>query len=221
MKKIKAFFIKYNILFLILPILFYACQGILYTLLPLINSNGHYIGLSIDNKIPVIDVFVIFYYIYYFFPILLIWLVSFKDKKKSYRMIISSFVVGTLCYIFFCFYQVQMIRPEITSNSIFSKMILFIYKSDPYALNCCPSIHTIMGVYTAITLINVKGISWISKLIAIFMGLGIILSTLFIKQHYVIDVIAGLLVSLIIYFIVYIIQKKYYKDKEDSIELVN
>lgn len=208
MEKIKEIWKKYNLLYLLLPLLFYAYQGILYLIIPLINSNGHEIPIWLDNKIPVIKFFVIFYYIYYVLPIILIWYVSFKDKQRSKILICSCFISATICYIFFCFYQVHMVRPEIVGNDIFSILIRFMYNtSDPKALNCCPSIHTIMGIFTIISLLKVKNISILKKIGAVVCGAGIILSTLFIKQHYVIDVLAGIGLSLIVYFIVYLIFK--------------
>lgn len=214
MSKFKNFILKYHIIELIIAGLIYAFMGILYLTTPLINSNGHELHWAIDDMIPVVKPFVLFYYSYYLAPIIFFWLTSFYDKAKFKTMMISIYFCVIIANIVYCCYQVKMVRPTIEGNDIFSKLINWMYtKGDPTGLNCCPSLHTVMGTFTAIALLFNKKAPWWLQVIGIFFGIGITLSTLFIKQHYVLDVICGFSLSIIVYFIVKLLTKLYLNHK--------
>lgn len=220
MNRLKNIWNKYNLFYLVLAALIYLVIGILYLITPIINSNGHEIKWAIDDKIPVIKPFVIFYYLYYIVPIILFWLVSFYDKKKYYRVVISGYLCAIFSSIVFSIYQVHMVRPEINGDDIFAILIRWMHNEiDPLALNCCPSLHSVIGIYTMISLIGIKKLPVWSKILSIVCGLGIILSTLFIKQHYVLDVICGILTATIIYMVTYIAQHYYYKKKDEKAQI--
>lgn len=178
--------------------------------------------MTIDNKIPFIKYFVIFYYTYYFLPIVLLWLVSFKDKKKFYICLSSIFVCCFISNLIYSIYNVKSVRPDyinpnmtlkdITSfDMIFDFMVAKIYKIDPTGLNCFPSIHASLGVFMVILSISKdkeRRISKIISLIGIICGVLCAISTVFIKQHYLVDTIAGVGLAIICYILITLLYNK-------------
>lgn len=144
----------------------------------------------VDNYIPFIPVFVIPYIIFYPFVLLgLIYL--FKNNREVYIHTVKAYSLGlVVCYLTYLFFQTTMPRPEVTGNDLFSKIVAWIYYIDePY--NALPSIH-VLG--TMITMLGLKEGKY-NNLLVNFLGWSIIFSTVFVKQHGILDVIAALALS--------------------------
>ena len=109
--KLYAFLKRAHIFYLFLAIMLYMVKLLMYNISSSINPNGHIWNMTIDNKIPFIKYFVIFYYTYYFLPIVLLWLVSFKDKKKFYINLSYHEIKNHIkwCYIFKCHIRINII----------------------------------------------------------------------------------------------------------------
>lgn len=212
--KIYAFSKRMHIFYLFLAIMLYMVKLLMYNISSSINTNGHIWNMAIDNRIPFIKYFVVFYYTYYFLPIILLWLVSFKDKKKFYICLISIFITCFISNIIYSVYNVKSQRPDFINpnmkmadiqsfDMIFDYMVAKIYKIDPTGLNCFPSIHASLGIYMIILSISKdkeRRINPIVSIIGIICGALCAASTVFIKQHYLVDTIAGICLSLVCYF---------------------
>ena len=171
----------------------------------------------VDNKVPFVSYFYFFYLLYYVVPELGVWVLAFFDKKKSFNIISCCFIATVLCCFCYCIYQVKMIRPmdEVTPYKDFSNVynvdtffrwaLNIQYQADPTAKNCMPSLHATVG--TGLFVVGMymgKGekhfpIGW-RVFFGIF-GLGIVLSTFFIKQHYFFDALVGFIVFIATYYV--------------------
>jgi len=205
---------KYHLKYLLLIALLYGGKLILYELSNVINTNWHLIDMKIDGYVPFCKYFLIFYYTYYFYPPLLLYLMSYADKRKFYRLLIACAIACVIANICFALYQVKMIRPEIVGNDIFDIWLKFTYSMDRRAVNCFPSVHALMGTAMVIGGYNTKKFSKKFKVLSVVCGVGCIISTVFVKQHYVIDMVAGVILMLICYGIVLLIDKKINNKKE-------
>lgn len=136
-----------------------------------------------------------------------------------------------LCYVVafitFYFFQTTVSRPLVTGNDIFSKLVLFTYKSDePY--NCFPSIHVITA-YLAMKGINLTDARKRIKIPVNVVGFLIIISTQFVKQHVIMDIFFAIfLCDIFFYCITYAAEnytvyntKKAYDLLEKNIEQEN
>lgn len=212
-KKFFYYFKKYHIEYMLLIILLYLIKLILYETSSLINSDYSIITMKIDSLIPFCKYFILFYTTYYWFPILQLYLLSYANKRKFYRLLIAIGISCLIANVIFWIYQVKMIRPEITGSTIFDWMVNFIYKLDGEALNCFPSVHALMGCSMIIgSLKTEKFPSWF-KIISLIFGIGCILSTVFVKQHYFIDMLVGTMLMLIVYLLVLLVDKRIIKKK--------
>ncbi len=141
-----------------------------------------------DNFIPVVPPFVIPYVsLDYFIYASLVALLIFRIRLFK-SVALSMIVVWFVSYTFYFFAQSVVVRPHLTGNDPFVKMILSVYAGDhPY--NDFPSLHTSLSSLMAFHWIKVD--KRIGIPVAIWAAL-IVSSTVFVKQHYLADVIVGL-----------------------------
>jgi len=181
-----------------------------------VQNNYHTLLTVVDEKIPFIPYFIYPYNIFYPFVFLCFYYTFTKDKEKYYQGIIAGIIGFMICTIIYIIYPTVMIRPDIINADLLTKLIIDItYKIDTPALNCFPSIHCLFCFQTIYTTYLSKKIPLKNKNIILTISLLIILSTLFVKQHYVYDLIASLVLCLLCNFIVYLfkLDKYVYKNR--------
>ncbi len=143
---------------------------------------------AVDSAIPVVPIFVIPYdslqpYIYASLIIFLLF------RTKIFQSVcLAMITVWFISYGFYYFLQSEVIRPVLTGTDIFSKMVMNVYAGDnPY--NDFPSLHTSLSTILAIHWVKTN--KPLGIVLSIWTAL-IVASTLFVKQHYIADVIFGL-----------------------------
>lgn len=207
MKKIYNFIIKTHVIYLLIPIGIYLFKAQLYHFNRVHGTdNYHVVNMKIDDIIPFCKYFAVFYVSYYWLPQFMLWVLSFYDKKKYWILTISFALSCVLANVFFYFYNVKMdLRATVDGNDIFSYLVKWVYNKDKSALNCFPSIHAVLGVTLFLVGFRTKNIPKYWKVIALVFGIGTVLSTVFVKQHYFVDMIAGVVLAVIVYIITAII----------------
>lgn len=214
-EKLINYYKKYHIHYLLIVAFLYGLKLIMYELSSTITTNSHTINMQIDTLIPFCKYFVFFYFAYYWFTPLVIYLTSYSSKRKFFKLIITTTITCVLANIVFLTYQVKMTRPEILGNDLFDLWIKWLYTDlDPTALNCFPSLHAAMGVITVIASYKNNIFPKWLQITGIILGIGCAISTVFIKQHYFIDMIIGTLLVIIIYSIISLIDKKIHNKKK-------
>lgn len=146
---------------------------------------------ALDSAIPVIPVFVIPYnslqpYIY----ATLILFLLFRNKYFQ-STALAMITVWLISYAFYYFLQSQVVRPVLTGTDVFSKMVMAVYAGDN-AFNDFPSLHTSLSTILAIHWMRVN--KTLGILLSIWTAL-IVAATLFIKQHYIADMLFGLVLA--------------------------
>lgn len=151
----------------------------------------------VDSYLPVIPMFVVPYILFYPFVFTgLIYL--FKHNRPAYVHTVWCYSIGlVLCYATYWLYQTTFPRPELLGQDIFSYLLRQIYQADK-PVNCLPSIH---ALGTMLVMLGLAAGPHQKKLLVNFVGVLIILSTMFTKQHGVLDVIAALILGGAIYYI--------------------
>ena len=150
-----------------------------------------FLRTPLDDLIPVVGPFVIPYvslrpFIYVSAVLFLLF------RARIYRSAaVSMIVVLAVSYAFYAFLQTYIDRPAITGDDLFSRMIRDVYASDQ-PFNDFPSLHASLSTIFAIHWLRVD--RRLGVPIAIWAGL-IVVSTVFVKQHYVPDVVAGVLLA--------------------------
>lgn len=148
----------------------------------------------LDERIPFWSAFILVYHSWYPFILVGLWQVFVRDEGRFHRLMRHLIIAQLIAIVIFVVFQTEVIRPEITSQDIFSRLVEWTYRIDrPY--NGFPSIHVLTSLITAWHYGRVfrdRPVQVLSY--RLYSGL-IILSTLFVKQHMVWDILGALAVA--------------------------
>lgn len=182
-----------------------------------VTTQFHVIEAKIDRMIPFVECFVIPYIIW--FPYIAATVIAFVfiNKNDYYKLCINLCVGMTLFLIIsFIYPNGHLLRPTTFPRyNIFTDIISTLYKSDT-STNILPSIHCYNSIVVFFAI-------WKSEffkkypiiIIASFiLSTLIVLSTVFIKQHSIWDMISAFALSFIMYLLVYVSPKHYTKTKK-------
>jgi membrane-associated phospholipid phosphatase len=171
-------------------------------------SDVHIIHTPFDDMIPFCEYFIIPYYIWFLFVPLAGFFYFFTNREEFYRFCIFIFSGMTLAMIVCTLWHNGLnLRPDLTllgRDNMFIHVTGRLYKVDT-AQNVCPSIHVINSIGVAVSVINSdrlnknKAVTYGSIVVAAL----ICLSTMFLKQHSVVDVAAACLLCVPLYFLAY------------------
>ena len=170
------------------------------------QGSFYLIECSLDDKIPFMEIFVI-PYVSWFLLIggVLAW-TMFRKKEDFLELCLLMFTGTTFCLaVYWVFPNGLDLRPDTVPDNFWGWMVGLLYSMDT-STNVCPSIHVSTSV--AVGLIAGKN-RWFSKKPALrwllyFWIVLICLSTMMIKQHSVIDVACGTILSLALFPVVYL-----------------
>lgn len=165
----------------------------------------------LDDLIPFCEYFVIPYYIW--FPyMLVVFLYIFFTSKKEFYQVATLIISGMTLFLIvsYIYPNAHGLRPETFANdNIFTQLVAFTYTIDT-PTNILPSIHVYnsiachIGVMKSEKLRNNKVIRGLSLIVSV----SIVLSTVFIKQHSIIDgILAGILI-IIMYVLIYVVHPR-------------
>ena len=176
-------------------------EAAFYWIVKIFQYNYNTFYLNVDYTIPFINYFVYIYDLFYPFTFLCLF-IMYKHDKKVYKNALIGLTIGfIICCIMFIIYPTIMIRPDVKVDS-FTNFVLYVtYKADTPAINCFPSIHCLF-MFQMIFSISKISINKYKKLSLIIFAILVILSTLFIKQHYVMDVLVSFIICLMINLII-------------------
>lgn len=205
MKKIKDFIYKYHHAWTCLYVLLYMPWFI--WLEKTVTTNYTIIHLPIDDKIPFCEYFIIPYFLWFaFVPITMVYLL-FYSRKEFYEASAFLFIGMTIFLIISTVWPNGLnLRQDISfRDNIFAKTVDMLYTTDT-STNVFPSIHVFNTLGCLIALLKSRGLNGhnVIKSFAVILSILIILSTMFLKQHSIIDVIGGFVLALIMYLIVYV-----------------
>lgn len=164
------------------------------------------IGLAIDYRIPFIEAFIVPYLLWFPYIAVTFVLFFFQDKKE-YLQYMGFLYIGMTVFILvsFLFPNGLNLRPEaMPRDNIFTRQIALLYSTDT-PTNVLPSIHVYNSIAAGVAAVRSKRVlvKRYQKVFCVLFSLVIILSTVFIKQHSVIDVMAAVLLSVLAYLFIY------------------
>ena len=204
MKNIKTFFSKYKHAWLL-------CYGFIYLpwfcyLEKTVTRHYHVMHVALDDFIPFNEYFIIPYMMWFLYVAGTIVFFLFRNKEDYYRICTFLFSGMTISLIICTFFHNGTdFRPAIDpGKNIFSGMVAALYQTDT-PTNVFPSIHVYNSIGTHIAIMkseSFKKYPWVRAGSAILM-VSICLSTVFLKQHSVIDMVGAAIMAYVIYGIVY------------------
>lgn len=179
---------------------------------------------KLDDLIPFSEWFAIPYYLWFPFVAVTVGYFLFTSKKDYYKCCSFLFIGMTIClFIYTIWPNGQNLRPDLSTlgrDNILIHVIRGLYATDTNT-NVCPSIHVYNSIGIVIAIFHsekLKRIHWI-KWSSLVLAVLICLSTVFLKQHSIIDGICAMLLAVVMYLIVYVpdYSKIFNRSKEEKV----
>lgn len=163
----------------------------------------------LDDYIPFCEWFVIPYYLWFPYIPLTVFYFFFKAEKKEYYQLTAFLFIGmTIALITYTIWPNGVyFRPDLETlgrDNFLIRLVDIIYRAD-VGTNCCPSIHCFnsigvcIGINKCVSLKKYRGI----RIASVVLSVLICLSTMYIKQHSIIDVVWAFVLAGVMYLLVY------------------
>lgn len=208
-KNIKQFIHKYRHAWVLLYIFIYM-PWFLYLER---REDIHYylIHSPLDDYIPFVEYFIVPYLLWFVFIFVTVLYFFFTNRTDFYRMC-AFMCTGMTIFLIICtiFPNGLNLRPDtFARDNIFTDLVRILYKTDT-ATNVLPSIHVFNSIGAVIAVSHSRSLRKhrLIRYSAYGLAFLIILSTVFLKQHSVTDVIAAIVMAGIIYPFIYVTEHK-------------
>jgi membrane-associated phospholipid phosphatase len=159
----------------------------------------HAPALALDRSLPLRPVWGLVYGSLYLFLIALPVFVI-RQPEHIRRTVFAYLFVWIVAYVFFLAYPTMAPRPDdraVMGGGFALWGLRFLYEADP-PFNCFPSLHVAHSFVSALTCFRLsRRLGIVTGICAALVGV----STLFTKQHYVLDVVAGVALAVLAYFL--------------------
>jgi membrane-associated phospholipid phosphatase len=196
-------FLMVVLFFILLNSIAYDWTGQLYP----VGSGYRLLLGGLDDAIPFVPEMVIFYrFLFYGMVILTMLYFAFIEYRKGYALGWSLVLINAVAIVIYIIFPVstyqwrQVLIPQLDLSNFWQAQVYSIYTTDT-PLNCFPSLHAAVSTicFYAWYEYSKARPSLATKIVAVaafVIAAGIILSTMFIKQHYIVDEIAGIVLAL-------------------------
>ncbi len=164
------------------------------------ESAVHIVETPIDRLIPTIPVFFLPYALWWLlFPGALLYFLFYGTREEFLKLCFVLFGGYTICMAVYTIWPNGLeLREPITGRDLFSQGILWLRSIDP-PRNVCPSMHVSSTVAIDLSVRSCPSISRRIRRLEAVLAVLICLSTLFIRQHSITDVVLGAVMSLLLH----------------------
>lgn len=187
----------------LVPLAFaFALNGIGYYGIQLCHNvlDFHDFSLPVDHIIPFVPGFIFIYILAY-----AQWITGFvmcarESREFCFRYLSAETIAKAITLCIFILFPSTIVRPEITGTDLASQLTGWIYAADE-PMNLLPSIHCLESWFCLRAALGQKKTGKIYSLAQLIMTLLVFASVLLVKQHVVVDIIAGIAVFEVSYFL--------------------
>ncbi len=201
--KIKA--CKHGLFFLLFILI-----EVFYFLTHLRDIDYNLVHVSLDDMIPFLPVFVIPYVVWYVYVPGGMLYNFFVDKNAFCKQILTVISGMAISIIIFCIYPTTVdFRPSAEGDGFFLWVCRLLFSNDK-PVNVLPSMHCFEAVIIHLTAFRNEKLrrNITLRIGSIILSVLICLSTVFIKQHSVVDLVSGVALAYILYFLIYTLPEK-------------
>jgi len=181
-----------------------------------IGQDYSYIFYDFNMAVPFLSWTIYPYIIAYPFWFVAFVYISYRSEKNMYIISTIAIIAYTICGIWYFLWQSDVEAWRVTSGlfidnnyatprtdlSFSESLIMTIYQSAG-PRNALPSMHTISSWIVIIGVRLDERMPKVSKIILWIISLAIIISTQTLKQHYIIDLIAGIIIAEALFWLVF------------------
>lgn len=151
------------------------------------------IALPGEEFVPFVPQLTFLYVLFYFLPT---WsLVLAKDERQMRHMLFTYFAVALVHCVFFLALPIPFtFRPESIQGYAYIEKLLFLIYSFDHPLNTFPSMHVSFS-FLSYFIIKHYQPKW--GQVALVLAILVSTSTVFVKQHYILDGVSGWFLALL------------------------
>jgi hypothetical protein len=178
----------------------------------------HVIHCRLDDMIPFCEYFVVPYVLWYGFVAgTLCYFTLRQGREKEYWQLGETLVIGMTVFLVvsLVYPNGQRLRPVLEEGNCFVRLVRLLYRIDT-PTNILPSMHVFNAVTCCVAICKDQTCRSHKRLLAATRVLTvlIVLSTMFMKQHSVVDVCLALALYGVCYQLVYIVLPQYRRRAE-------
>lgn len=185
-----------------------------------LTQNRHHFDFTsdLDRLIPFVPEFVSVYFICYLFWVVNYVLAAGNGKNFFYRFLSADMAARLICFLCFILVPTTNIRPELTGGGWAVKMVEWLYRMDQPA-NLFPSIHCMNSWFCYVAVRGRSDIRPWYRGFSLGAAIAVAVSTVCIKQHYLLDTFSGFLLAEILWQISW--KTKCYENVRKYFEKIN
>lgn len=154
----------------------------------------HNIESNLELRLPFLPQFLIIYFGCYIFWAANYILAARQDREEVYRFFTADFISRCVCLVIFLAYPTTNTRPVIEGSGFWDLLAGWLYSIDA-ADNLFPSIHCLVSWFCFLAVKGQKKIPIWYKAVSFILAVLVFLSTLFTKQHVIVDVAGGIFLA--------------------------
>lgn len=150
------------------------------------GMEHHNISTPLDNALPLVPEFILFYLLAYVQWIVGYIVIARESREVCYEIFTAELLAKLACLVCFLVFPTTLDRPEITGGGIFNYLTALIYSADAPD-NLFPSIHCLESWVCFRGAVYAKKMPGWYKWVMLFFSLGVFASTVLVKQHVIYD----------------------------------
>ncbi len=172
-----------------------------------VQKDYYVIHCSLDALVPFQELFIIPYFLWFLLVPAMFLYLGFTNKQ-DFRQFVLFLFSGMTLYLIICtvFPNGQNMRPLIDPDkNILTRLISMLWTVDT-STNVFPSIHAYNSIAVAIAAMRNERLSHKPTVLfgIVILCISICLSTVFLKQHSVLDVLGAIIMAMLFYRIFYV-----------------
>lgn len=162
----------------------------------LINSGmpHHDLSLPFEAQIPFAPEWTIIYVLTFLFWVGGMIFTAWQKEELCYKLSMAAMISYLMCAVIFLVLPTTIERPEITGTMYYDRLLRAMYDSD-IPTNVFPSMHCMMSylIFRGMTKSPgmKKGYMWAAGILVVLISA----STVFVRQHYFVDTVAGIVLG--------------------------
>lgn len=162
---------------------------------------------NLDYLIPFCSFFIIPYILWFaYVAITIVFFILFVDSETEFSRLAATLFIGNTLFLFisFIFPNGHLLRPTLTGHDPLTALVNLLYCVDT-STNILPSMHVFNGIACCIAIYYNETLRKKPYLIigSNLFTVSVVLSTLFLKQHTVLDVLLSLILNVVCYCFIY------------------
>lgn len=171
------------------------------------TAKPYMIHTNLDEMIPFCKYFVVPYLLWFIYiGVTIMYFAFFNESREEYYRLIWTLGIGMTIFIVvsFIFPNGQKLRPYLIEDDIFTKLVQLVYRKDT-PTNIFPSIHVYNSIACCVAILKnerCRSRKWVTTG-TVILTILIIVSTVMIKQHSVVDLVGALVLNMVVYGVVY------------------